>query len=147
METNYRKHLVKFALIIMVIKTMLFILGTFLENNSPLMALLTIVYLATFCAVAIVMIRSFQRRTKLTLIEKIGTVAILFAVYEVCGILLYILYFTGIIGQEAPMNVILNKIVQIIKFDSPIFIVSAFVIGFVQSKTFEIEDKINQIGE
>lgn len=134
MEQNLRKHILKYSLLIIISKLILFTIGTFIENQTIEMGILTLSYLLTFCLISIAMIRNFRRNIKLKQIEKLTAVTILFLVYEIWGILLYSVYFIGILGQKANTQQLLNKIIEIMIYDSHILLIAGIISVFVSSR-------------
>lgn len=135
MEQNLKKHILKYSLLIIISKSILFIIGTFIVNKTIEMGILTLAYLSTFCWISIVMIRNFRRNTKLKLTEKFIAVAILFLVNEIWGILFNSVYFIGILGQEPNSQELLNNIIRIMTYDLHILIITGIISVFVNSMT------------
>ena len=142
MEQNLRKHILKYSLLIIISKSILFIIGTFIENQTIEMGILTLTYLSAFCWISIAMIRNFRRNTKLKLTEKLIAVTILFLVHEIWGILLHSAYFIGILGQEPNTQELLNNIIGIMTYDLHILLIAGIISVFVSSKTNKKEKLI-----
>ncbi len=128
------KHFAKFVLILLVIKLVLFILGSFIENGTLGMGLITLAYFVGFSTISILMIKSYKRKTKLNFIEKLLAVTILFLIYVIFGNLLNFIYFTLILGQDPSANEVINKTLEIIRYDSYLLFLTMIIVVFVNSK-------------
>lgn len=98
------------------------------------MSLLTIVNLIGFSAISILMIKSYESNRKLTFIEKLLAFNLLFVIYSIVGILLHFIYFNFILGQNPTSNQFVNKIFEIIQYDSHLIIITTIILSFVNSK-------------
>lgn len=135
MELNLRKNILKYSLLIIISKSILFVIGTFIENQTIGMGILTLAYLSAFCLISIAMIRNFRRNINLKLIEKLIAVTILFLVHEVWGILLHYAYFIGILGQEPNTQEFLNNMIAIMIYDLHILVIAGVISIFISSKS------------
>ena len=142
MSIDLSKHILKYSLFIIISESILFIAGTFIENQTIPMGFLTLAYLSAFCCVSIVMIRNFRRSTKLKLIEKLLAVSALFLTHEIWGVLFHSVYFVGILGQEPTTQELLNKALEIVKFDSHVLVITAIISRFINSKVVERDELV-----
>jgi hypothetical protein len=133
------RHFGKFTLIILAIKLILFTLGTYIENGTLEMGLLTVIYLIGFISISILMIKTYKRSTKLHFIEKLFSVTLLFLSYEIFGNLLHFVYFTLILGQNPSRNEVLNKTLEILLYDSFMLVLTILVVAFINSKVIEVD--------
>lgn len=131
------RHFGEFILIIIVVRTILFTLGTFIENGTFGIALLTLAYLFGFSISSILMIKTYRRSTRLNIVEKIFAVVILFIGYEIFANLIHLVYFTLILGQNPSINEVLNKTLEILQYDSYILVLTIVLAVFINSKVIK----------
>ena len=116
------------------LKPMLFVVGTFLENETPQMLLIFLLTLSTLGGISVLMIRTYQRTTRLTFIEKLPALLGLFMVHEALGILSHAIYYTKVIGENPTTGQMLEKIQQIVWYDSIYLFPLLIIVGFTKSK-------------
>ncbi|MEM7552055.1 MAG: hypothetical protein AAF363_20395 [Bacteroidota bacterium] len=98
------------------------------------MAIITLAYLIAFCSISMLMIRNVNRSTNLRFSEKAIVIIGLFIIHGIWGILLHTVYFLGILGQQPTTEEFLSRIIEILKFDSHILIITLLVSIFIKSK-------------
>lgn len=134
MNSQLIKDVLKYSFIAISVKSILFVVGTFIENQTMPMAVITLAILLSLCSITFLMIRNFNGFSKLKLIEKLAATLTLFLIHELWGILLHTIYYLGILGQKPTNQEFFQKALEILKYDSFMLILMLIIALAVNSR-------------